>query len=377
MVKDISVEEALSRPGILMVDVRSESEFEEATIPGAVNIPFLNNEERASVGTVYKQVSPQAARRLGLELVSPRLPEFINHFEKLAGKRDIVLFCWRGGQRSQFVSYMLDMMGFNVYRVQGGYKAYRRYINQYLEGKLTHRAVVLHGLTGVGKTEVLTKLGQAGIPTLDLEGLARHRGSVYGKVGLPPSPTQKMFESMIVQALNLAESKGIFVVECESRRLGNLLVPQTVMNTMKEGYRVLLYDSIKNRIHRTIAEYIGGGAENVEALQNATTALVKYLGAAKVRQLNELLGRGDFEQAIKYLLIKYYDPLYKYPDKPDDDYHLCVDTSDINNAVEQIQLFISGLPEFKNSVIKGGEAGGHRQYPERSQGKTGAFAGGG
>lgn len=346
MIKEISVEEALELSNAVIIDVRSEGEFQEDTIPGAVNIPLLDNVGRALVGTAYKEKGPLEARRLGLELVSPRLPRWVQAVERATPGRRVVLFCWRGGLRSQFAAYILDVMGFAVYRLAGGYKAYRRYVNQYLNRELPLKAVVIHGLTGVGKTRLLKALAEEKLPVLNLEELAQHRGSVFGKIGLPPSPRQKMFESLIVRDLRAAEKKGLFIVECESRRLGNLLVPQSVLAAMEKGYRVLLYDSLENRVRRITEEYTKGPEQNIPALQKATAALAKYLGAQKVEELSQLLARGEFEQVFKYLLIKHYDPLYRYPDGPSPDYHLCVCTADMGEAVRRVREWVTSLPEY-------------------------------
>lgn len=374
MVKNISIKEAFSLPGSVLIDVRSEEEFDEATIPGSINIPLLNNEERARVGTVYKNQSPVRARRLGLELVSPKLPEMLKTFEKAAGENgNVILFCWRGGMRSQFVSYMLDMMGFNVYRVLGGYKAYRKYVNLYLNPELPHRAVVLHGLTGVGKTEVLLKLGEKNIPVLDLEGLAQHKGSVFGKIGMKPSPSQKMFEGLIVESLKTAGQKGIFVVECESRRLGRLLVPQSVLDAMESGYRILLYATMGERVKRSVKDYVLQQKNNIDQLREAVTALTKYLGRSRVEALNTMLLENRFSEAVEILLKDYYDPLYKYPSAPGPDYHLSVDTADIEYCVDKIAQFISGLPEY-GIPVNGGVWDGDREYAEECQGSQRNFS---
>jgi tRNA 2-selenouridine synthase len=243
---------------------------------------------------------------------------------------------------------VLDTMGYDVYRVIGGYKSYRRYVNEYLEKEgLSQRAVVIHGLTGVGKTEVLELLGRKGLPVLDLEGLARHRGSVYGKIGLPPSPTQKAFESEIVKFLTSIDEKGIFIVECESRRIGNLLVPLPIMNAIRNGTRVLLYASLAERVRRICNIYTDGPGDNVEKLQEATSTLVKRLGRARVEELNRMLEDRNFEPVFTFLLTEYYDPLYKYPDGPSKEYSCSVDTSDVEKASDQILSFVSGLKEYK------------------------------
>jgi len=342
MIKEITIEEALALDEALLIDVRSEDEYSEATIPGAVNIPVLNNEERAAVGTLYRHDGADQARRLGLDLVSPKLPEKVAAVDQLSGNKRLAVFCWRGGQRSQFMASVLDTMGYPVYRVVGGYKAYRRYVNEYLDREeLSQRTVVLHGLTGVGKTEVLNRLDQKGLPTLDLEGLAQHRGSVYGKIGLPPSPTQKAFESSIVWFLTGIGDRGIFVVECESRRVGNLLVPTPLMNSMKKGVRVLLYASLENRVKRIREVYTAGAGENVKELQSATSSLEKKIGRTRVEELNQMLAEKNFDSVFAYLLKSYYDPLYKYPDGPDETYDLSVNTADIEEAASVIYDFVT------------------------------------
>lgn len=380
MVKNISVDEALEFPGGILVDVRSEGEFADGTIPGAVNICLLNNEERAKVGIHYKQIGPDQAKRLGLELVSPRLTGMVQAYDRLVGpdKRDkkVVLFCWRGGMRSQYVAQVLDMMGFDVYRIEGGYKAYRRSVNSYLDGELSLSAVVIHGLTGAGKTIVLKKLAEKGIPVLELEGLAVHRGSVYGKIGLPPSPSQKDFEALIFRELKKAEPKGVFLVECESRRLGRLLVPTSVMGAMKRGYRVLLYTPLEVRVRRSLDEYTSGfeHKENINQLLEATGSLVRYLGHKKVEELSRLIAGGQMDRAVEFLLVEYYDPLYKYPDRPSPDYDLSVETTDIDHAVEKIYRFVTGLPEY-NVPVNGGVPNGNREYPEGCEGIQGNIPG--
>jgi len=363
MVKNICVDEALKLPGVILVDVRSEGEFKEATIPGAVNVPLLNNEERVMVGAEYRQVSVGSAKRMGLDIISSKLPAMVRDFDDLTAQgRKVVLFCWRGGMRSQSVAHILDMMGFDVYRINGGYKDYRRYVSGYLEEKLTLRAVVIHGLTGVGKTLVLKGLAELGIPVLDLEGLAVHRGSVYGKVGLPPSPSQKLFESLIFRDLKAAEPRGLFLVECESRRLGRLSVPTSVLNAMKEGYGVLLYAPLETRVRRSLKEYVSdtGDNDSIDQILAATGLLKRYLGQKKVELLSRWITEGQIEEAVKLLLVEYYDPLYKYPDRTDSGYDLSVDTMDIDLAVDQIYRFVKCLPEY-NLQVDGGERDGYRE----------------
>ena len=172
MVEDITIENALGIEDALWIDVRSEGEFAEATIPGAINVPVFENKERAAIGTLYHKAGPDSARRLALELIAPKLPEKITKVDQIAKGKKLVVFCWRGGQRSEFMAGLFDAMGYSVYRVLGGYKSYRRYVNKYFDRQeLTQKAIFLYGLTGVGKTDVLRELAQRGMPALDLEGL--------------------------------------------------------------------------------------------------------------------------------------------------------------------------------------------------------------
>ena len=341
---DVDIEEALRRRDTIFIDVRSENEYQNDTVPGAVNIPVLHNEDRAAVGLLYRHKGAEAALQLGISLVAPKLAEKLSAVEGLSASRSLTVFCWRGGQRSQAMADFFAGAGYTVYRVNGGYKAYRRYVSDYLENRrLPLESVVLHGLTGVGKTEILQRLSAKGLPVLDLEGLAQHRGSVYGKIGLPPSPSQKAFESQIVFVLKKAMEQGVFLVECESRRIGNLLTPPLIMDFIRQGAKVLLYCSMDRRISRIREIYAGNLDENITLLQSATAALARRLGKNKVDELNRLLSEKEYDKVIAFMLEHHYDPLYNYPCRPDDGYDLCVDTGNIEEATENIYGFVVNI----------------------------------
>lgn len=341
MVKEISIDEAIDTCAFF-VDVRSEGEFTEATIPGAVNIPLLRDEERALVGKVYKEEGAQKARDLGLKFVSPRLPALVREFNEISRQGPLVVFCWRGGLRSKSVASVLETMGIQVARLIGGYKAYRRYVNEYLSRPLPQKIVVLHGLTGVGKTEVLEHLDRLGVSAIDLEGLAHNRGSVFGNIGMPPQPSQKDFEGRLAAELRRVEKSGYAVVECESRRIGRIILPPSLVNGMRAGLHILLYCSMDHRVKRIVDIYTSGSDRNREKLVEAISSLEQRLGKVKVGELKEMVKENCFAEVAGYLLREYYDPLYRYPDRPTDGYDLSVDSGDPQQAAEKIKEFLAG-----------------------------------
>ncbi|MTI79430.1 MAG: tRNA 2-selenouridine(34) synthase MnmH [Firmicutes bacterium] len=341
MFKDIKISDALELTNITFIDLRSEKEYKEDTIPGAVNVPLFNNEERAQVGTVYKQVGVEDAKKLGMDIVGTKLSNIYMRIKEYANGKMPVMFCWRGGMRSQFVASVMSSMGLPVYRIEGGYKSYRKFVYHYLyQQEIPYQVIVLHGLTGVGKTKILEQLHSENEPVLDLEDLASHRGSVYGKINMPPSPTQKSFESYIFQKIYSFKDRDYFFVECESKRIGNVYVPPRVHEKIKNGCKILIYSSLENRVQRIIEDYTTGSDNNIEKLQKATTKLEKYLGNNKVKELNLMLDEHKYSDVFAYLLTKYYDPLYKYPQQPDNNYDYSVSSDQLEFAVKNIQNYI-------------------------------------
>lgn len=342
MVKEISIDEAIDT-NASFIDVRSEGEFAEATIPGAVNIPLLQDEARAQVGKVYKEEGAEIAKEMGLKLVSPRLPAMVREVREIARRQPVVVFCWRGGLRSKSFSSVLETMGIPVTRLIGGYKAYRRFVNNYLNRMLPHKIIVLHGLTGVGKTEVLQNLQRMGISAIDLEGLAHNRGSVFGNIGMPPQPSQKMFEGRLAAELRRVEQSGYAVVECESRRIGRIILPRSLTDGMRDGLHILLYCSMDCRVQRLVEVYTAGADCNREALSKAISALEKRVGKAKVGELTAMLHEDCYAEVAGFLLQQYYDPLYHYPSGPDAAYNLSVDAGNPLRAAKEIKEYITKL----------------------------------
>ena len=340
MSNEITVQEALALPGAKLIDVRSESEYAEATIPGAVNLPILHDSERVVVGTAYKNLGADDAKMLGLDFVSPRLPQIVRGYQELSKGEPLVVFCWRGGMRSKSVCAVLEATGVSVYRLVGGYKAYRKYVSEYLDRPLPHKTAVIHGLTGVGKTEVLYELRKLLEPAVDLEGLANNRGSVFGQIGLEPQPSQKMFESLLFKELAFWEQTGYIIVECESRRIGRIILPGMLADAMRSGIHILAYCPIEERIERIKRIYAGNMENSKEGLKTAIMSLGQRVGKKKVGELTDLVDIGCLDEVVEYLLIKYYDPLYKYPSQPSPEYDLNADTTDVLRAAETIKQYI-------------------------------------
>jgi len=340
MTGEITVKEALALPGAKIIDVRSEAEYAEATIPGALNIPLLLDAEREAVGTVYKRAGAEAAQQLGIKFVSPRLSEMVEKFRNLAGRGHLVVFCWRGGLRSKSVCSMLTEAGLPVYRLIGGYKAYRRHVNAYLDRPLPHKAAVIHGLTGVGKTEVLQHLMLMSAPAVDLEGLANNRGSVFGQISMAPQPSQKMFDGLLVKELAFWEQAGYIIVECESRRIGRIILPATLSHAMRSGIRILAYCPVDRRIDRIKGIYSNPSPGNKEELKKAIRSLGQRVGKTRVEQFRQMVDEERLDEVVEYLLINYYDPLYKYPDRYSREFDLSVDTSDTLEAARIIKDYL-------------------------------------
>lgn len=329
----------LAKP--LFVDVRSESEFALDHIPGAVNLPVLNDAERAATGTVYHQQSAEEARFLGLDLVSGKLPQLLRDLAALAKKGTPVIYCWRGGLRSQAAFAMAELLRLPCYRLKEGYREYRRLVNAYFAEPLPFRVVVLDGLTGVGKTRILAHLRQEqGLQAVDLEALAQNRGSVFGNVGYQGQPSQKYFQSLLYQQLSEFDESQPVIVECESRRIGSVLLSDHFFAAMQQGEHILVYDSIAGRSRRIVADYQPEAhqAQIVESLQH----LAKRLGKEALARLSEQIEAGEYLPAVAYLLEHYYDPLYRYPSAPSAAYGCSVASADEARAAAEIAAYVKG-----------------------------------
>ncbi len=293
----------------LVVDVRTPLEYLEDHIPGAMNVPLLSNEERVAIGTLYKRSGPQGARVKGLELTAPRFPGIVAHIAEAACGRPILVYCWRGGLRSKTVASLLDLTGFHVSQLDGGYKSYRSWITaSFAPFVPAGPLVILHGLTGIGKTAFLHTLDRQRFTVVDLEGLARHRGSAFGELGLEQDVSQKAFESLLWNELRISPPGRPIILEGESRRIGKIFLPGNLYDVMREGIKIWCEASLKTRVDRLIEEY--GRAEYRDGMAQALIRIRKRLGGEKYEEILESLQKWDLRPFMSELLLSYYDRVY-------------------------------------------------------------------
>lgn len=351
MYRTIHLHEALVMPNACLIDVRSPLEFAEGSIPGAINVPIFDNDERVEIGTIYKQIGVEKAKARGMEIASAKLPFLIEQIKTLAGKRNVIVYCWRGGMRSRSIATILQLMDIPVYQLVAGYKAYRQSVLQRLQNyNVESRFVVLHGLTGVGKTELLTVLADRGLSIIDLEGLANHRGSVFGHIGKGHAVSAKNFDAMLLEALDRYQQERYVFVESESKRIGNVYLPDCVMNAMHQGIHILVSATMQTRVNRLLDEYMHKEAEScadAEIIRSLDT-LRNRLGKASVAKLKELFQQKNYHAFVEILLLNYYDPLYRYSDEDANTFDLYVSSENISEAADQILDFLNGGGELSS-----------------------------
>ncbi|MCX6275395.1 MAG: tRNA 2-selenouridine(34) synthase MnmH [Bacteroidetes bacterium] len=291
---------------LLLLDVRSEKEFAQGHMPGAVNIPLLNDDHRRQVGITYKSNGKDAAVLKGFDLVGEKFSDFIREVKKLTAEKHVMLYCWRGGMRSGIMSWVLGMGGFKTFLLKGGYKAYRQAVFEILQEP--RNVVVVGGKTGSGKTEVLAELKKMGAQVICLETLASHRGSAFGALGMPPQPRNEMFQNMLAGEWMNVESEKTLFLENESLTIGPILLPKGIYEAIRNSPVVELLMSKAQRTKRIVDEY---GRFPVENLIENTQKLSKRLGGLRTRQAIEALEQGDKAKWVDEIL-NYYDQAYQY-----------------------------------------------------------------
>lgn len=316
------------------------------SIEGAVNIPLFTEEERKNIGITYKQISINDARKLGVSYISKKMPLIFDYVAKLKEKNNnLTAFCARGGYRSTFFSSSFSSIGMHVSKLDGGYKEYRKTIIKELPNlndKVTY--IVLHGNTGVGKTEILKILKNKGLDILDFEMAANHRGSLLGGIGLGESYTQKTFESKIYNWLDKRNSKYIFV-EAESKRIGKITIPKYIHERMKNGIHIFIDANINHRVDVLKKDYIINDHWVEEAIQSVQY-FKKHISNNKVEELIKEIEKKNFDYVAKELMENYYDPMYRFKS---DKYNYSLVLENIRNSEEASNKIIKWFNEYKRN----------------------------
>ena len=308
MVKYIQIDELLTmRHTIPIVDVRSPAEFSKAHVPGAYNIPLLNDKERADVGTTYKKRGREEAVKLGLSIVGPRMLEKAEAAEKIAGtSKKLILYCWRGGMRSDNMAWLFSRLDIDCYVLKGGYKTYRHFVKRYI-GKPT-RLWVLGGMTGSGKTEILHELSENGEQVIDLEGLANHKGSAFGTIGEDPQPETEYFENLLFEDLLKLRMDLPIWVEDESQAIGRVHIPEEFYFKMRASDVFKIELEKHFRIKRLVNQYT---KTNPQELKDAVCRIRKRLGGLNAQNALEAIENKDYYTAAD-IILSYYDKAYTH-----------------------------------------------------------------
>lgn len=323
-----------------IIDARSEGEFAQSHIPGTYNLPILNNEERVIVGTLYKEKGSEKATLKGFELVGPRFHLIQKEALKKFPEKKIIVYCWRGGMRSQILSWLLEMVGFQVFRLKGGYKTYRTYTFELI--RKDWNLIVIGGKTGTGKTRILKELKAQGEQIIDLEGLANHKGSSFGSIGQPPQPSVEQFENLFAEELRLLNPTIPTWVENESRKIGRLILADRFYDQMIQSPLIDIQKSEAERIELIAEEYADLPAEDLIA---AVKRLSKRLGGLRTAQAIEAIEAGNHPEWIANLLI-YYDKTYEFDlDKHEENKRIQLDLTGMNPS-QAVSILLKTKTKF-------------------------------
>jgi len=292
---------------IPVIDVRAPLEFQQGHIPGAVNIPLFDDNERKVVGTAYKKENKEAAMYAGLEFAGKKLVKLAKQGERAAGKnKTLLVHCWRGGMRSKSMVWLFETMGLTCYLLEGGYKSYRSYAREVLATPLN--LLVIGGRTGSGKTAILHHLSLLGEQVIDLEGLAHHKGSAFGALGELDQPSTEQFENELCKELLPLDTKRVTWIEDESRNVGKCVIPGELYSRMKETEIVFLDISREQRARHLVGDY---AQYEQEALRTCVLKIEKRLGGDRTREALEAIDREDFYQTAM-ITLHYYDKAYMH-----------------------------------------------------------------
>lgn len=320
-----------------IIDARSPREFAYSKVPNALNLYALNDDEFEEIGTIYKQKSKQSAKILGASYICNNMSKHILEFcktYKIGSK--IAIYCAKGGLRSLSVGIILSNIGYRVYRIRGGYKSYRNYILNFFEKDTKFKLIILHANTGSSKTKILSSLS----PIINLEALANHYGSVFGSIK-GKQPSQKAFENELFDVIfKLKDEKFIFI-EGESRKIGDLTIPKKLYEKMQNGIFVQINSNIQKRVGQILEDY---QSLNDDFFHQKMSYIKKYMSNEIYHKILQAYEDKNLNLVVELLLVKYYDKVYKKPDK----IHF---TFEVNEAKEKLENLIINLKEKDECIV--------------------------
>ena len=314
-IDDFIIKTSASIGSSIIIDVRSPAEFEHAHIPSALNLPLFDNDERAMIGTTYKKQRREAAIKAGLPLFGNKMLSMVETVESwiAAAQKDndltkptLYVHCWRGGMRSAAMAWLLDLYGYEVIQLTGGYKAYRNWVLE--QFTISYSLKVVGGYTGSGKTEILHALQEKNYSVIDLEGLAHHKGSAFGAIGQLPQPSQEMFENILATKLwEVNKNNKPIWIEDESQRIGTVLIPTPLFHLMRNSTCYFMTIPFEQRLAFIVEGY---GKFDAQSLIEATERIQKRLGGLETKSAVAHIMQGELKEAFS-ILLKYYDKWYE------------------------------------------------------------------
>jgi len=306
LITQLNINEFLPQSqGHLTLDVRSEGEYNYGHILHATNLPLFNNEERKIIGTAYKQQGKNEAVLLGLDYVGKKMSGFVRFVQPKVSDNKVFVHCWRGGMRSGSMAWLLNLFGYEVYVLKGGYKAYRQQVLDTIASKF--KLIVIGGKTGSGKTDVLQQLKTMGEQVIDLEALANHKGSAFGALGLPPQPSTEHFENMLAHEIKYFDMGRRVWIEDESKTVGRVFLDLNLWNNMRQSPVFVIELPLEVRLQRLVRDY---GEQQTEGLELAITNIQRRLGNEQWKNAIDAVRAKDFAGAAK-ITLHYYDKAYE------------------------------------------------------------------
>lgn len=288
-----------------IIDVRSPGEYEKGHIYDAFNLPLFDNEERAIIGTLYVQSGKDLAVKQGMEIVGKKFGKFMDEVSKLVPGKEMLLHCWRGGMRSESLAWFFEKLGYKVVLLEGGYKSYRQFIRSQFSKPMN--IILVGGMTGSGKTELLNRIATLGQQTIDLEAMAHHKGSSFGHLGQADQPSTEQFENNLFHAWDSMDNSRMLWLEHESKQIGKIFLPDPFYSSMLNGILIKVNLPVGIRIQRLVAEY---ACFDKSLLGDVLLHLKQNMGTLQCKLALEALNRDDFE-TVAQLTLEYYDKTYE------------------------------------------------------------------